>query len=60
MLRHPAIAGPVDAASLAVFRIAFGLLMLVESLVYLKNGWVRATSGAEWISMVRRSWVSSM
>jgi hypothetical protein len=42
ILRHPAIAGPVDAASLAVFRIAFGLLMLVESVVYLRNGWVRA------------------
>jgi len=31
----------VDAASLAVFRIAFGLLMFVESVVYLKKGWVR-------------------
>jgi vitamin K-dependent gamma-carboxylase len=41
LLRHPVLTVPVDAASLAVFRIAFGLLMLVESLVYLKNGWVR-------------------
>jgi len=32
---------PVDAASLAVFRMAFGLLMLVESIIYLKSGWVR-------------------
>lgn len=32
---------PVDPASLAVFRIAFGLLMFVESVVYLGKGWVR-------------------
>lgn len=32
---------PVDPASLAMFRIAFGLLMFVESVVYLGKGWVR-------------------
>ncbi|WP_264487036.1 HTTM domain-containing protein [Luteolibacter arcticus] len=32
---------PVDGASLAVFRIAFGLLMFFEAVVYLKKGWVR-------------------
>ena len=41
MLRHPAVNGPVDGASLAVFRIGFGLLMFVESVVYLWNGWAR-------------------
>lgn len=39
--RHPALTGAVDAASLAVFRMAFGLLMFVESLDYLFKGWVR-------------------
>ncbi len=33
---------PVDGASLAVFRLAFGLLMFFEAVVYLKRGWVRA------------------
>jgi vitamin K-dependent gamma-carboxylase len=41
IVNHPALPAPVDAASLAVFRMAFGLLMFVESIVYLKNGWVR-------------------
>lgn len=31
---------PVDGASLAVFRIAFGLLMCGDLCVYLANGWV--------------------
>ena len=39
--RHPALTGAVDAASLAVFRMAFGLLMFFESLAYLFKGWVR-------------------
>ncbi|MEK7954262.1 HTTM domain-containing protein [Luteolibacter soli] len=33
---------PVDGASLAVFRMAFGLLMFFEAVVYLKKGYVRA------------------
>ncbi|MCW1886335.1 HTTM domain-containing protein [Luteolibacter flavescens] len=37
-----AAAKPVDGASLAVFRIAFGLLMFFDAVVYLKRGWVRA------------------
>jgi vitamin K-dependent gamma-carboxylase len=32
---------PVDGASLAVFRLAFGLLMFFEAVVYLKKGLVR-------------------
>lgn len=31
---------PVDGASLAVFRIAFGLLMCADLCAYLANGWV--------------------
>src|SRR3712207_1716809 len=31
---------PVDVASLAAFRIAFGLLMVWSSLRFLWNGWV--------------------
>jgi hypothetical protein len=36
-----ALSHPVDAASLAVFRMAFGVLMFFESVIYLKRGWVR-------------------
>lgn len=32
---------PVDAASLGVFRIAFGTIMLVEAMRFLAHGWVR-------------------
>jgi len=32
---------PVDAASLAVFRIGFGIIMLVEMLRYFSMGWIR-------------------
>ena len=32
---------PVDAASLAVFRIGFGCIMLVEMLRYFHFGWIR-------------------
>ena len=41
--RRPALdwlAAPVDAASLAVFRIAFGLVLLWEVWKYVANGWV--------------------
>ena len=34
------LAAPVDAASLAVFRIAFGLVLLWEVWKYVANGWV--------------------
>jgi vitamin K-dependent gamma-carboxylase len=33
---------PVDLASLAVFRMAFGVLMTYEALNYLAQGWVRS------------------
>lgn len=36
-----AVSRPADPASLAVFRIAFGLLMFLECAVYLGKGWVR-------------------
>jgi vitamin K-dependent gamma-carboxylase len=44
-LRFPGEKGlfsAVDAASLAVLRMAFGVLMFCEALLYLKRGWVRA------------------
>ena len=37
-------AQPVDGSALAVFRIAFGLLMLWEAWRYLNRGWVESTS----------------
>ena len=37
-----ALSRPVDGASLAVFRIAFGLIMLAEVCRYLAHGWVEA------------------
>ena len=43
---HQSASRPVDAASLAVFRMAFGLLMFFESVVYLTNGWVRELYGS--------------
>lgn len=50
---------PVDAASLAAFRIAFGSLMVWEVLRFFANGWIRGTwirpkfhftyDGFEWV-----------
>jgi vitamin K-dependent gamma-carboxylase len=36
------LALPEDPAGLAVFRFAFGILMVIEALRYLASGWVRA------------------
>ena len=38
--RH--LAEPVDAASLSVFRIGFGLILLVESSRFILHDWVAA------------------
>src|SRR6266480_1954295 len=32
---------PVDIASIAIFRIAFGLILLWEVVRYFQNGWIR-------------------
>lgn len=35
------LADPVDAASVAAFRLAFGIAMTVECIRYMQNGWFR-------------------
>jgi len=36
---------PLDAASLAAFRIAFGALLLISTLRFFAHGWVREFYG---------------
>ena len=41
---------PVDPASLVFFRIAFGLIMMIEVYRYFTKGWIPPT----WVSAVLR------
>ena len=53
------VAAPVDIASLALFRVLFGILMASATIRFLAKGWVRefyiepsfhfAYAGLEWI-----------
>ena len=50
-----ALCAPVDAASLAVFRIAFGAILLCEVVRYFSHGWIQRCAHALEASQAWRS-----